>query len=48
MAILFDRFSMSFSKQKETLPSDVQKFYLLPQAWEKYQKKYMDKLGEVK
>ncbi|MDC3158600.1 ABC transporter permease subunit, partial [Candidatus Pelagibacter sp.] len=37
MAILFDRFSMSFSKQEETLPSDVQKFYLLPQTWEKYQ-----------
>jgi glycine betaine/proline transport system permease protein len=37
MAILFDRFSMSFSKQKETLPLDVQKFYLLPQSWEKYQ-----------
>mgnify|MGYP007000314968 len=37
MAILFDRFSMSFSKDKETIPSDVQKFYLLPQSWEKFQ-----------
>ena len=37
MAIMFDRFSMSFSKQEATLPSDVQKFYLLPQSWEKYQ-----------
>ncbi len=36
MAIMFDRFSMSFSKQEATLPSDVQKFYLLPQSWEKY------------
>ena len=37
MAIMFDRFSMSFSKQVDPLPSDVQKFYLLPQNWEKYQ-----------
>ena len=37
MAIMFDRFSMSFSKQVDSLPSDVQKFYLLPQNWEKYQ-----------
>ena len=36
MAIMFDRFSMSFSKEAERLPSDVQKFYLLPQSWEKY------------
>ena len=36
MAIMFDRFSMSFSKESERLPSDVQKFYLLPQSWEKY------------
>ena len=36
MAIMFDRFSMSFSKEKERLPSDVQKFYLLPQGWEKF------------
>ncbi len=36
MAIMFDRFSMSFSKSVEKLPSDVQKFYLLPQSWEKY------------
>ena len=36
MAIMFDRFSMSFSKTKEILPSNVQKFYLLPQSWEKF------------
>ena len=36
MAIMFDRFSMSFSKEPERLPSDVQKFFLLPQSWEKY------------
>ena len=37
MAIMFDRFSMSFSKKNDPLPLDVQKFYLLPQNWEKYQ-----------
>ena len=37
MAIMFDRFSMSFSKDEERLPLDVQKFYLLPQSWEKFQ-----------
>ena len=37
MAIMFDRFSMSFSKSVDPLPLDVQKFYLLPQKWEKYQ-----------
>ena len=37
MAIMFDRFSMSFSKNNDPLPLDVQKFYLLPQSWEKYQ-----------
>ena len=37
MAIMFDRFSMAFSKDKERLPSDVQKFYLLPQSWAKHQ-----------
>ena len=37
MAIMFDRFSLAFSKTERTLPSDVQKFYLLPQSWEKYQ-----------
>ncbi len=37
MAIMFDRFSMSFSKEEERLPLDVQKFYLLPQNWEKFQ-----------
>ena len=36
MAIMFDRFSMAFSKNKESLPSDVQKFY------------YFLKLGKVK
>tara|TARA_B100000886_G_scaffold326530_1_gene273113 strand:- start:526 stop:2634 length:2109 start_codon:yes stop_codon:yes gene_type:complete len=36
MAIMFDRFSMSFSKEEERLPLDVQKFYLLPQNWEKF------------
>ena len=36
MAIMFDRFSMSFSKPDDPLPLDVQKFYLLPQSWEKY------------
>ena len=37
MAIMFDRFSMSLTKQKDVLPSDVQPFYLLPQSWEKFQ-----------
>ena len=37
MAIMFDRFSLAFSKDVERLPSDVQRFYLLPQSWEKYQ-----------
>ncbi len=37
MAIMFDRFSMAFSKTEERLPSDVQKFYLLPQGWAKFQ-----------
>ena len=37
MAIMFDRFSMSLTKQKDILPSDVQPFYLLPQSWEKFQ-----------
>ena len=36
MAIMFDRFGLALSKTEETLPSDVQKFYLLPQSWEKY------------
>ena len=36
MAIMIDRFSMSFSKTKQILPSNVQKFYLLPQSWEKF------------
>ena len=37
MAIMFDRFSMAFSKEPVFLPLNVQKFYLLPQSWEKYQ-----------
>ena len=37
MAIMFDRFSGAFSKTPEILPSNVQKFYLLPQSWERYQ-----------
>jgi len=37
MAIMFDRFSSAFSKTPEILPSNVQKFYLLPQKWERYQ-----------
>ena len=37
MAIMFDRFSMAFSKEPVILPLNVQKFYLLPQSWEKYQ-----------
>ena len=37
MAIMFDRFSRSLTKQKDILPSDVQPFYLLPQSWEKFQ-----------
>ena len=36
MAIMFDRFSMSFSKTEERIPDDVQKFYFLPQSWAKY------------
>ncbi len=31
MAIMFDRISSAISKEKETLPDDVKKFYLLPQ-----------------
>ena len=31
MAIMFDRISSAISKEKETLPEDVKKFYLLPQ-----------------
>ena len=37
MAIMFDRFSSAFSKTPEILPANVQKFYLLPQSWERYQ-----------
>ena len=32
MAIMFDRLSSAISKDKETLPDDVEKFYLLPQS----------------
>ena len=35
MAIMFDRFSMAFSKPKEILPAGTQKFFLLPQSWER-------------
>tara|TARA_B100001057_G_C22859341_1_gene953868 strand:- start:1058 stop:3178 length:2121 start_codon:yes stop_codon:yes gene_type:complete len=37
MAIMFDRFSSAFSKTPKTLPTNIQKFYLLPQSWEKFQ-----------
>ena len=36
MAIMFDRFSIAFSKEPETLPQNVQKFHLLPQGWERF------------
>tara|TARA_B100000575_G_scaffold99134_1_gene79096 strand:- start:1552 stop:2907 length:1356 start_codon:yes stop_codon:yes gene_type:complete len=36
MAIMFDRFSMALSKEPEVIPNDVQKFYLLPQTWERF------------
>ena len=36
MAIMFDRFSMALSKEPENIPNDVQKFYLLPQTWERF------------
>ena len=36
MAIMFDRFGKALSKETVTLPSDAQKFYLLPQNWEIY------------
>ena len=36
MAIMFDRFSKAISNEPITLPSDSQKFYLLPQTWEIY------------
>tara|TARA_Y100000992_G_scaffold301893_1_gene274042 strand:- start:297 stop:2420 length:2124 start_codon:yes stop_codon:yes gene_type:complete len=36
MAIMFDRFSKACSKTEEKLPSNVTKFYLLPQSFEKY------------
>ncbi len=36
MAIMFDRLSSAISKDKETLPNDVEKFYLLPQNLQRY------------
>ena len=36
MAIMFDRLSSAISKDKETLPDDVEKFYLLPQSLQRY------------
>ena len=36
MAIMFDRFGKAVSREPVTLPSDSQKFYLLPQTWEIY------------
>ena len=36
MAIMFDRFGKALSKEAETLPSDSQRFYLLPQTWDIY------------
>ena len=36
MAIMFDRFGKALSTEKITLPSDSQKFHLLPQEWEIY------------
>ena len=36
MAIMFDRFGKALSAEKITLPSDSQKFHLLPQEWEIY------------
>ena len=36
MAIMFDRFGKAASSEPVTLPSDSQKFYLLPQSWEIY------------
>jgi glycine betaine/proline transport system permease protein len=37
MAIMFDRFGKALSVEEKTLPSESQKFYLLPQDWEIYQ-----------
>ena len=36
MAIMFDRFGKALSTETKTLPSESQKFYLLPQEWEIY------------
>ena len=36
MAIMFDRFGKALSKETVTLPSDSQRFYLLPQTWDIY------------
>ena len=37
MAIMFDRFGKALSAEEKTLPSESQKFYLLPQDWEIYE-----------
>ena len=36
MAIMFDRFGKAISRESVTIPSDSQKFYVLPQTWEIY------------
>ncbi len=36
MAIMFDRFGKAVSRDSVTIPSDSQKFYILPQAWDIY------------
>jgi glycine betaine/proline transport system permease protein len=36
MAIMFDRFGKALSAETKTLPSESQKFYLLPQDWDIY------------
>ena len=34
MAIMLDRFSKALSAESKTLPSESQKFHLLPQDWD--------------
>ena len=36
MAIMFDRFGKAVSSEHDTLPSDSQRFYILPQTWDIY------------
>ena len=36
MAIMFDRFGKAVSREPVTIPSESQKFYILPQTWEIY------------